>query len=96
VGGLRTISDEDVEAVTVWMLETAPRDETNWSTRTMAARAGMSHTMVGRIWRTFGLEPHINHSFKMSPDLPVVEKVSDVVGPRPPRWHLRGPAATPR
>jgi hypothetical protein len=23
----------------------------------MAAEAGMSHTMIGRIWRTFGLRP---------------------------------------
>jgi transposase len=49
VGGPRTISDEDVEAMIVTTLETTPTGATHWSTRTMAAKAGMSHTMVGRI-----------------------------------------------
>ena len=55
-GAPRTISDEAVEAVIVKTLETTPKGETHWSTRTMAAKAGMSHTMIGRIWRTFGLQ----------------------------------------
>ena len=46
----------------------------------MAAKAGMSHTMVGRIWRTFGLKPHITRSFKISPDPQLVDKIRDVVG----------------
>jgi transposase len=80
VGAPRTISDEDVEAVIVKTLETTPKGETHWSTRTMAAKAGMSHTMIGRIWRTFGLQPHITRSFKISPDPQLVDKVRDVVG----------------
>ena len=80
VGGPRTISDADVEAVVVKTLETTPKGETHWSTRTMAAKAGMSHTMIGRIWRTFGLKPHITQSFKMSPDPQLVDKIRDVVG----------------
>jgi hypothetical protein len=81
VGAPRTISDEAVEAVIVKTLETTPPGETHWSTRTMAAKTGMSHTMVGRIWRTFGLKPHITQSFKISPDPQLVDKVRDV----PPR-----------
>ena len=46
VGGSRTISDADVEAVVVKTLETTPKGETHWSTRTMAAKAGMSHTVM--------------------------------------------------
>jgi len=80
VGAPRTLSDEAVEAVIVKTLETTPPGETHWSTRTMAAKAGMSHTTVGRIWRTFGLKPHITESFKISPDPQLVEKVRDVVG----------------
>jgi transposase len=80
VGAPRTISDEAVEAVIVKTLETPPKGETHWSTRTMAAKAGMSHTMIGRIWRTFGLKPHITQSFKMSPDPQLVDKIRDVVG----------------
>lgn len=80
VGGPRTISDEEVEAVIIRTLETTPKGETHWSTRGMAEKAGMSHTMIGKIWRTFGLKPHISRSFKMSPDPQLVEKVRDVVG----------------
>jgi transposase len=80
VGAPRTISDADVEAVIVKTLETTPPGETHWSTRTMGAKAGMSHATVGRIWRTFGLKPHLTQSFKMSPDPQLIEKVRDVVG----------------
>lgn len=80
VGGPRTITDEAVEALIVQTLETTPKGHTHWSTRTMAAKAGISHTMVGRIWRTFGLKPHISRSYKMSPDPQFVAKVRDVVG----------------
>jgi transposase len=80
VGAPRTVSDADVEAVVVQTLETKPAGATHWSTRTMAEKAGLSHTLVGRIWRTFGLKPHLTRSFKMSPDPQLVAKVRDVVG----------------
>jgi transposase len=80
VGGPRSISDEEVEAIIVQTLETTPKGQTHWSTRKMAKKAGISHTMVGRIWRTFGLKPHVSRSFKMSPDPQFVAKVRDVVG----------------
>jgi transposase/transposase-like protein len=80
VGGPRKITDAEVEAVVVKTLETTPKGHTHWSTRKMAEKAGMSHTMIGRIWRTFGLKPHVSQSFKMSPDPQLVEKVRDVVG----------------
>src|SRR3984885_13156493 len=80
VGAPRTVTDDAVEAVIVKTLETTPKGETHWSTRTMAKAAGMSHTMVGRIWRTFGLQPHVTESFKLSPDPQLVAKVRDVVG----------------
>jgi transposase len=87
VGGPRTISDAAVEDVVVRTLETTPKGATHWSTRTMAAKAGMSHAMVGKIWRTFGLKPHLTRSFKLSPDPQLVDKVRDVVGlyMHPPR-----------
>jgi transposase len=80
VGAPRRFSDDDVEAVIVRTLETTPKGRTHWSTRKMAEKAGMSHAMVGHIWRTFGLRPHLSDSFKMSPDPQLVDKVRDVVG----------------
>jgi transposase len=79
-GAPRTISDADVEAILVRTLETKPKGRTHWSTRKMAEKAGASHSTVGRIWRTFGLQPHVVESFKISDDPFFVEKVRDVVG----------------
>jgi transposase len=80
VGAPRTISDAAIEAVIVRTLETSPAGETHWSTRTMAKAAGISHSTIGRIWRTFHLQPHRTESFKLSPDPQLVAKIRDVVG----------------
>ncbi len=79
-GAPRTISDEDVEALIVKTLETKPKGRTHWSTRKMAEKAGISAASVGRIWRTFGLRPHVVQGFKISDDPLFVEKVRDIVG----------------
>jgi transposase len=79
-GAPRTISDDDVERVIVKTLEQTPRDATHWSTRSLAAATGMSQSAVSRIWRAFGLKPHLTETFKLSPDPQFIEKVRDVVG----------------
>jgi transposase len=79
-GRPRTISDAQVEEVIVKTLESAPKDATHWSTRSMAAEVGLSQSAVSRIWRAFGLQPHRTESFKLSTDPLFVEKVRDVVG----------------
>jgi transposase len=79
-GAPRTIGDDDVERVIVTTLEQSPPDATHWSTRSMAAATGMSQSAVSRIWRAFGLKPHLVESFKLSPDPLFVEKVRDIVG----------------
>ena len=79
-GAPRTIGDEQVEAVVVNTLEQQPRNATHWSTRSMAAEMGMSQTAVSRIWRAFGLKPHLVEHFKLSPDPQFIDKVRDVAG----------------
>ena len=79
-GAPRTISDADVERVIVATLEQTPRGATHWSTRSLAAATGMSQSAVSRIWRAFGLKPHLVESFKLSPDPQFIDKVRDVVG----------------
>ena len=79
-GAPRTITDDDVEAVVVATLESKPADATHWSTRDLAARAGMSPSSVGRIWKAFGLKPWMADTFKLSEDPQFIEKVRDVVG----------------
>ena len=80
-GRPREISDEQVENVIVKTLESKPPDGgTHWSTRNMAAAAGLNQTAVSRIWRAFGLQPHRVEHFKLSKDPQFVEKIRDVVG----------------
>src|SRR5215217_6958090 len=79
-GAPRRVTDEDVERVVVKTLEETPKDATHWSVREMARAAGMSQTSVRRIWRAFGLKPHLTETFKLSNDPQFIEKVRDVVG----------------
>lgn len=79
-GAPRTVTDEQVEQVIVATLERTPKDATHWSQASMAAESGLSESTVGRIWRAFGLKPHLVDTFKLSTDPLFVEKVRDVVG----------------
>jgi hypothetical protein len=79
-GAPRTVTDEQVEQVVVATLERTPHDATHWSRSTMAAESGLSRSTIGRIWRAFGLKPHLVDTFKLSSDPLFIEKVRDVVG----------------
>ena len=57
-----------------------PPHATHWSTRTMAAAAGISESTVRRIWRTHGLKPHLLQTFKLSRDPHFAQKLEDIVG----------------
>ena len=79
-GQPRKITDAKVEEVIAKTLESAPKDATHWSTRSLAKEVGLNQTAVARIWRAFGLQPHRQESWKLSKDPLFVEKVRDVVG----------------
>jgi transposase len=80
-GRPRTVTDEQVELViTKTLEEQGPGQDTHWSTRSMAAATGMSQTAVSRIWRAFGLKPHLIQTWKLSTDPQFIEKVRDIVG----------------
>jgi transposase len=76
----RPITDNQVDDDVVRTLESKPKGRTHWSTRSMARKVGLSHSSVGRIWWTFGLQPHPTKGFSLSDDPYLVEKVRDVVG----------------
>jgi transposase len=61
-------------------LETKPRGQTHWSTRTMAEEQGVDQSTVHRIWQTHGLQPHREETFKLSRDPEFIPKLLDVVG----------------
>jgi len=75
-----TITAEQVEDVVVTTLESTPDHATHWSRKKMAERSGLSKSTVGRIWKGFGLKPHLTDGFKLSNDPLFVDKVYDVVG----------------
>jgi transposase len=76
----RSITDTQVEQVIVKTLEETPTDATHWSTRSMAQATGMSQTAVSRIWRAFGLKPHLVQTWKLSTDPQFIDKVRDICG----------------
>jgi transposase len=79
-GAPRRVGDEQIEAVVTHTLESAPRNATHWSTRSMAESSGLSHMTIQRIWKAFGLQPHRTETFKLSTDPLFVDKVRDIVG----------------
>jgi transposase len=79
-GAPRSIGDDEIERVIVKTLEETPANATHWSTRSLAASTGMTQSAVSRIWRAFGLKPHLVDSFKLSPDPLFIDKVRDIVG----------------
>ena len=79
-GAPRRITDAQVEDVIVKTLEATPADATHWSRASMAAQSGLSKSTIGRVWKAFGLKPHLVDTFKLSNDPQFIDKVRDVVG----------------
>jgi putative transposase len=79
-GGPRSIGDEQILALIRQTLETKPNDGTHWSCRSLAAATGLSKSTVHRTWKAFGLQPHRQKHFTLSPDPFFVEKVRDIAG----------------
>jgi transposase len=57
-----------------------PKGRKKWSTRSMAATAGVSHQSVHRIWKANDLKPHLRRTFKISNDPQFEKKFWDVIG----------------
>ncbi len=79
-GAPRSITDEQVAEVVYKTLKTKPKDETQWSVRSMGQETGLTKDAVHRIWRTYGLQPHRHKHFKLSTDPFFVDKVRDIAG----------------
>jgi transposase len=67
-GRTPSISPELVRMVIAKTTQERPPHATHWSTRTMAAVAGISEASVRRIWHSHGLKPHRVETFKLSND----------------------------
>ena len=67
-GQPRKYADEEVQAVLDATLNRRPKNATHWSVRSLSENLGLSRGFVHRVWRAFGLKPHLSHSFKLSTD----------------------------
>lgn len=79
-GAPRKIGDSKVEEIITKTLRSVPKGKTHWSTRTMAKEVGVHPDSIHRIWKAFGLKPHLTKTFKVSKDPFFVEKTRDVIG----------------
>ena len=79
-GRKATVRDAVAAQIIEWTTQRRPENATHWSTRTLAAALGTTHSMVNRVWQANGLKPHLNRTFKLSNDPRFIEKVVDVVG----------------
>lgn len=61
----------------------------HWSTRSTAAETGLSQSSASRIWRAFGLEPHLVETWKLSTDPEFIAKVRDVASGSVIAQHYR-------
>ncbi len=79
-GRPRTVEEERIMELIEKTLKRKPKGATQWSCRSMAKEIAVSKSMVHRVWKTLGLQPHRQRSFKLSTDPFFVEKVRDIVG----------------
>jgi transposase len=78
--GKPPISDAVRLAIVTKTAKEKPANATHWSARMMANEMGVGHRSVQRIWKAYGLKPHLTRTFKLSNDPKFAEKVVDIVG----------------
>ncbi|EQD37670.1 tISRso5 ISRSO5-transposase protein, partial [mine drainage metagenome] len=76
-GRPRTVDAGEIVRLTT---QSKPEAATQWSSRRLAAKVGVSDTSVLRVWEKHGLKPHRVRGFKVSRDPKFVEKLEDIVG----------------
>jgi transposase len=79
-GQPRHHDDDTVQEVLEATLNRRPKNATHWSVRRLSEDLGVPRDFIHRVWRAFGLKPHLTKSFKLSTDPHFIEKVRDVVG----------------
>jgi transposase len=69
-----------LEAKILALTQRPPKPTTQWTTRTLAARLGLSHMTVQRVWQRAGLQPHRLERYTASPDPDFERKAADIIG----------------
>lgn len=78
--GKEPVSQDKKNEICRLVCNEKPKDQTHWSSRTIAKRVGISHTAVSLILRELGLKPHIAAKRNYSNDPDFETKLKDVVG----------------
>ena len=81
-GQMPTVLTPALEArILEWTVKRKPTDgSTHWSTRKLAARLGVSHMMVARLWKKHSLTPHRIDRYMASKDPDFETKAADILG----------------
>jgi transposase len=79
-GRFPKVSSARQAAIAKKTIEEKPPGATHWSQRSMARATGLSPATIARIWKAYGLKPHLIETFKLSNDKQFVEKLEAIVG----------------
>src|SRR6516165_12110663 len=63
-----------------WTAKKPTDGSTYWTTRKLAAKLGISHMMVNRVWKRARLKPHRIERYMMSNDPDFEKKAADIIG----------------
>jgi transposase len=63
-----------------WTRRPPPHGATHWSTRTLARKLGIQHTVVARAWGRAGLQPHRLERSMRSTDPDFETQAADIIG----------------
>ena len=76
--GTEPISQELINEVIQIACNEKPKNETHWSSRSLAKKVGLSHTKVSQILNEHGIKPHLTKKRTYSNDLDLKAKLKDV------------------
>jgi len=63
-----------------WTAKKPTDGSTHWTTRKLAAKLGISHMMVNRVWKRARLKPHRIERYMLSNDPDFESKAADIIG----------------
>lgn len=63
-----------------WTAKKPTDGSTHWTTRKLAAKLGVSHMMVNRVWKRARLKPHRIDRYMLSNDPDFETKAADIIG----------------
>ena len=80
-GTRATVLTPALEArILAWTRRQPPNGAPHWSTRLLARRLGVSHTLIAKAWQRAGLKPHRLERYMRSTDPDFETKAAEIIG----------------